>query len=144
MISLLLLFGLRVWLYDSEEVASRIFCVSEPTDLRDRHFRDADFSTALFYFLHCSVQRFHRDRIQGPGALPFARSSNAAIDSRLLVIAGRDQPVFEWAAFEVVELPAEHVPVKRLHRFGVVGVNLKVSDAIHLLLLLLYAGQYSS
>src|SRR5439155_15585493 len=134
MISLLLLFGLRVWLYDAEEVASRIFCVSEPTDLRDRHFRDADFSAALFYFLHCSVQRFHRDRVQGSGALPFARSSNAAIDSRLLVITGRDQPVFDRAAFELVELPAEDVLVKRLHRFWIFGVNFKVSDSIHLLL----------
>src|SRR5438132_13600323 len=32
---------------------------------------------------------------------------------------------------ELLELPAEDIPVKRLRRFGVVGVNLKVSHAIH-------------
>src|SRR5439155_3549650 len=129
---------------DSEHVADRICRVSEPTDLRDRHFRNADFSTALLDFLYCSIQRLHRDRVQSPGALPFARTSNAAIDSRILIVAGRDQPLFDRAAFEFVELPAEYVLVKRLHRFWFVGVNFKVSDAIHLLLPPLYTAQYSS
>src|SRR6266699_3078063 len=107
------------WLYrvcirldNSEHVSGRILCVGEPTDLRDRHFWNADFSTALFYFFHRSVQGFHCDRVQGSGALPFARTSNAAIDSRLLIITGRDQPVFDRAAFEFAELPTEHVLVK--------------------------------
>src|SRR6266571_2069660 len=93
------LFGVCVRLDDSEHIAGRVLRVSEPADLRDRHFRDGDFSTSLFYFLYCSVQRFHCDRVQGSGALPFAWTSNAAIDSRLLVITGRDQPVLYRAAF---------------------------------------------
>src|SRR5205814_2173357 len=110
---------------DSEDVAGRILRVGEPAYPRDRHFRNADFSAALLYFLYYSVQRFHGDRVYSPGALPFTRTGNAAIDSGLLVITGRDQPVLYRAAFEFVKLPAENVAVKWLHCFRIIGVNLK-------------------
>src|SRR2546429_9363575 len=68
---------------------------------------------------------------QSSGALPLARPSDATIDPRVLIVAGRDEPVFDWAAFEFVKLPPEYILVKRLHRFRIVGVNFKVSNAIH-------------
>jgi hypothetical protein len=68
--------------------------------------------------------------------LPFTWTSNAAIDSRFIVITGRDQPVLYRAAFEFAELPGENVALKWLHCFRIIGVNLEVSNAIHLLLLL--------
>ena len=55
-----------------------------------------------------------------------------AIDSRLLVIASCNNPVFDWTAFEFVKLPPENFPVKRLHCLRIVRVNLKMSDAIHM------------
>src|SRR5262249_61079368 len=67
----------------------------------------------------------------GAGLCPFGGRVLPAVDSRLFVIAGRNQPILDWAAFEFVELPAEDILVKRLHRLWVVSVNFKVSYTIH-------------
>jgi hypothetical protein len=63
--------------------------------------------------------------------LTFSGPSHPAVDSRIFVAAGRNQPILDRAAFEFVELPAEDVLVKRLHRLWVVSVNFKVSYTIH-------------
>jgi hypothetical protein len=63
--------------------------------------------------------------------LTFSGSGHPAVDSGFFIIAGRNQPILDWAAFELAELPAENILVKRLHRLWVVSVNFKVSDSIH-------------
>src|SRR2546423_1225281 len=126
------LFRVFVRLDDSKHVSGWIFGVSEPADFRDRHFRNANFSPALLDFLHRLLERFHRDGVDCSRTLSFARPGHSPVDSRILVAAGRNQPVFYWSAFKLLELPAEDVLVKRPHRFWIVSVNFKVSDAIHI------------
>ena len=56
-LSLFRLFGVCIRLDNSKDVAGRICGVSEPANLWNRHFRNADFSTALLDFLHCLIKR---------------------------------------------------------------------------------------
>ena len=118
--------GIR--LDDSKNVAGRIFSVGEPADFRDRHLWNANFSTTLFDFAERLIKRRDRDRVHVPG-LSFSRMRDTAVDSRFALIAGTNEPVFNRTAFKFLEFPAKHVAIKRLYRFGIVGVNLKMCDA---------------
>src|SRR4029077_14383706 len=121
-----------VRLNNSKHVTGWIFWEGKPANFRDRHFRHADFSAALLDFLDRLIQRFHRNRVYRSGTLSFARPRHSAIDSPLLGAPGRGEPVFDRAAFEFLELPANYLRVKRLHRRGIVCVNFKMCDSIHM------------
>src|SRR5262245_61202800 len=56
-LSLLRLFGVRIRLDNSKDVAGWICGVSQPANFWDRHLRHADFSTALLEFLDCLIKR---------------------------------------------------------------------------------------
>src|SRR5206468_2216967 len=77
-------------------------------------------------------------------ALPLTRPGHTAVDSRIFIVSSRDEPVLHRAVLEFLELPSKNILIKRLHRFRIIRVNFKVSNAIHHMLLLLYAAQYSS
>src|SRR6266481_583614 len=127
-----------VWLYDSEHVAGRICCIGKPANVRNRHLRHAGFTAALLNFLYRLVERRDANRVQRTGTLAFAGTRESAVDPWLLVIAGRNQPVFDRAAFELLELPAENVLIKRTDSVRTIGVNFKVSYAIHSPILVLF------
>src|SRR6267142_5569276 len=129
---------------NSKYISSRILRVSQPADFRDRHLWHTDFAAALLDFFDRLVEGRNSNRVQRTRTLAFALSRQSAVNSRLLVIARRDHPVFDWAALELLELPPENIVIKRLHRFRVIGINFKVNYAIHWLILLLFAVSYSS
>src|SRR4029453_14161981 len=52
---------LRIRLDDSEHIPGWILRVREPTYLRDRHFRNADFAVALLDLLDGLIERRNRD-----------------------------------------------------------------------------------
>src|SRR4029077_6655240 len=130
---------IRIRLDDSKYISRRIRRVRQPADFRDRHLRYTDFAAALLDFLDRLIERRNSNRIQSAGALPFTWTSDTAVDSRLLVIACHNEPVLDRAAFKFLELPAENVLIKRLYRFGIFGVNLKMGYAIHSAILILFA-----
>src|SRR5262245_41382385 len=51
------LFGVRIRLDNSKDVAGWICRVSQPANFWDRHLRNADFSTVLLEFRDCSIKR---------------------------------------------------------------------------------------
>src|SRR5205823_7230359 len=55
--------------------------------------------------------------------------------SRVLIVACRDKPVLNWAAFELFELPAENILIKRLHCFRILRINFEVNYALHISIL---------
>src|SRR4029079_3951730 len=111
--------------------AGRICRVSEPANFWDRHLRNADSSTALLDLFDGLIKRLDRNGVSRARTLTFTWPGHPAVDSRLFVITGCNQPILDRTAFEFVELPAEDVLVKRLYRLWVIRVNFKVSYTIH-------------
>jgi hypothetical protein len=78
------------------------------------------------------IERLNSDGVDGAGTLAFARTRHSAVDARFLVVAGRDEPVLDRTAFELLKLPSENFSIKLLHRFWISRVNFKMSYAIHI------------
>jgi microcystin degradation protein MlrC len=76
----------------------------------------------LFNFFDRLIQRRNGDSVDRARALAFAWAQKPAINSRILVVTRRDQPVFNRPTLELVELPAEYIRVKRLYRFRLIRV----------------------
>ena len=123
--------GFVVRLEQTEQVSVRILGVSQQPDLWDLHLRDTDFPAALLNSVDRFLKRRNGDGIDCARTLPFARTKQPTVDSRFRVFARCDEPIFHRAAFEFLERPSKNVPIKRLHRFGIVGINLKMNRAIH-------------
>src|SRR6266513_2303020 len=124
-----------MWLYDSEDVAGRIFSIGEPANTGDLHLWHTNLSAAFFNLLYRLIERRHRDRIYRAGTLSLAETGQTAIDSRVLIVARGDEPVLNWPTLELFELPAENIPVKRLHCFRILRINFEVNYALHISIL---------
>src|SRR5437667_2601794 len=125
------LFGAGVRLHQAENISRWILRVGQPTHFRNRHLRHANASAEFLDFPDRLIQRRDGNRVDRAGTLTFSRTQEPAINSRILVIARRHQPIFNRTALELLELPSENVPVKRLHRFRIVRVNLEMNDTLH-------------
>src|SRR5439155_23074124 len=91
-----------------------------------------NLSAAFFNLLYRLIERRHRDRIYRAGTLSLAGTGQTAIDSRVLIVARGDEPVLNWPTLELFELPAENIPVKRLHCFRILRINFEVNYALHI------------
>src|SRR5918996_2510827 len=117
---------------DSEHIPGWILCVSEPADFRDCHLWHANPSTSLLNLLHRLIKRWNTNGVQRTGSLTFARTAKSAVNSRLLVIASRDEPILDRPAFELLEFPTKDVVVKRADGVRIVRVNFEMNYAWHI------------
>src|SRR5690349_20000640 len=100
--------------------------------MRDLHLRHTDLPAALLNLFDRSIECWDRNRIDRARMLTLPRTSEAAIDSRRLVVASPDSPIFGWSALERLELPAKDIFIERLDFFRGIRVNFEMYYALHI------------
>ncbi len=123
-----------IGLHHAENVPLGIFAVRQPADSRDRHFGKRDRTAFSLCLADGIIYRsgVHSANVsENGGAIDLSSAlDQAAVDARLAVRSGADQPI-SLRTVPLFELPAEKILVELDCPFGVFRVNLEMDDSCH-------------